>query len=302
MSQLFRNSPLDESIGSLLDEVRYPKEFPQDVLNQLIVRSSESVPYLLNHVQDPEHAYYLDLACGDSTPFICLYLLAYLREPKACPAMLDLLRFQNDDFHEFWGDILFEDMPRILYSVYDGNIQALVDFVFDASAHDHARAVVLDTLGILSGFGEIDAKVLPDTLRRLYTLDVNDENHFVMVSFVCLVRDIQLHELEQEATALLNGPLFNYDSPANLRKALACNAEEAIAAFRNSNRNHPITDLESDMSWWLDKIMKNNSEGEALGMNHPQISEPVVREAAKVGRNDPCPCGSGKKFKKCCGA
>ncbi len=28
---------------------------------------------------------------------------------------------------------------------------------------------------------------------------------------------------------------------------------------------------------------------------------PVVRSGPKVGRNDPCPCGSGKKFKKCCG-
>ena len=28
--------------------------------------------------------------------------------------------------------------------------------------------------------------------------------------------------------------------------------------------------------------------------------EPFVREEKKVGRNDPCPCGSGKKFKKCC--
>ena len=27
----------------------------------------------------------------------------------------------------------------------------------------------------------------------------------------------------------------------------------------------------------------------------------VIREEAKVGRNDPCPCGSGKKYKKCCG-
>ena len=26
------------------------------------------------------------------------------------------------------------------------------------------------------------------------------------------------------------------------------------------------------------------------------------REAPKVGRNDPCPCGSGKKYKNCCGA
>ena len=34
----------------------------------------------------------------------------------------------------------------------------------------------------------------------------------------------------------------------------------------------------------------------------PKVATPVVRDAPKVGRNDPCPCGSGKKFKKCCGA
>ncbi|MGB1271568.1 MAG: SEC-C metal-binding domain-containing protein, partial [Endozoicomonas sp.] len=27
----------------------------------------------------------------------------------------------------------------------------------------------------------------------------------------------------------------------------------------------------------------------------------MVRDAPKTGRNDSCPCGSGKKFKKCCG-
>lgn len=36
-------------------------------------------------------------------------------------------------------------------------------------------------------------------------------------------------------------------------------------------------------------------DGELVG------EKPVVREAPKVGRNDPCPCGSGKKYKKCCG-
>ena len=33
----------------------------------------------------------------------------------------------------------------------------------------------------------------------------------------------------------------------------------------------------------------------------PQKQKPVVKKD-KVGRNDPCPCGSGKKYKKCCGA
>jgi preprotein translocase subunit SecA len=45
--------------------------------------------------------------------------------------------------------------------------------------------------------------------------------------------------------------------------------------------------------------------GSSSGQNEssaPQIATPVVRDAPKVGRNDPCPCGSGKKYKKCCGA
>ncbi|MEI6070186.1 MAG: preprotein translocase subunit SecA [Verrucomicrobiae bacterium] len=33
----------------------------------------------------------------------------------------------------------------------------------------------------------------------------------------------------------------------------------------------------------------------------PKIELPIKRELPKVGRNDPCPCGSGKKFKSCCG-
>jgi len=37
------------------------------------------------------------------------------------------------------------------------------------------------------------------------------------------------------------------------------------------------------------------------GQLPPERQAPFKREAPKVGRNDPCPCGSGKKFKKCCG-
>ncbi|MGH9649006.1 MAG: SEC-C metal-binding domain-containing protein, partial [Terriglobales bacterium] len=38
------------------------------------------------------------------------------------------------------------------------------------------------------------------------------------------------------------------------------------------------------------------------GSGDYQPVQQVVRNAARVGRNDPCPCGSGKKYKKCCGA
>ncbi|MCA9583063.1 MAG: SEC-C domain-containing protein, partial [Myxococcales bacterium] len=36
--------------------------------------------------------------------------------------------------------------------------------------------------------------------------------------------------------------------------------------------------------------------------HHHAPQAPVVRATPKVGRNEACPCGSGKKFKRCCGA
>ncbi len=39
----------------------------------------------------------------------------------------------------------------------------------------------------------------------------------------------------------------------------------------------------------------------AEGKEEPKSSRPVVRDDRKVGRNEPCPCGSGKKYKQCCG-
>ena len=40
---------------------------------------------------------------------------------------------------------------------------------------------------------------------------------------------------------------------------------------------------------------------EEMADQEKQAEQPFIREGAKVGRNDPCPCGSGKKFKQCHG-
>ncbi len=61
----------------------------------------------------------------------------------------------------------------------------------------------------------------------------------------------------------------------------------------------------------VDKVDINNDKAVKKWMQkHPEVLqggetvkvETVRREDPKVGRNDPCPCGSGKKYKKCCGA
>ncbi|PYJ11682.1 MAG: hypothetical protein DMF06_01870, partial [Verrucomicrobia bacterium] len=47
----------------------------------------------------------------------------------------------------------------------------------------------------------------------------------------------------------------------------------------------------------LSDDVSSNGDGSDLKLD----LAPVRRDTPKVGRNEPCPCGSGKKFKNCCG-
>ena len=74
-----------------------------------------------------------------------------------------------------------------------------------------------------------------------------------------------------------------------------------VAFYREDDEEHVLretsTFLKEDGRW---------TYSEQRSTIHRQVHDapqtPVKREGPKVGRNDPCPCGSGKKFKKCCGA
>ncbi len=51
----------------------------------------------------------------------------------------------------------------------------------------------------------------------------------------------------------------------------------------------------------IDSMRKPKEQSMTFSHGEPSARQPVKREGKKVGRNAPCPCGSGKKYKKCCG-
>jgi uncharacterized protein len=67
-----------------------------------------------------------------------------------------------------------------------------------------------------------------------------------------------------------------------------------------------ITEREGDAQVWLDalvpSLMDIRDHWRLRSADSGQHMGTLVRAAPKVGRNDPCPCGSGKKYKRCCGA
>lgn len=49
-------------------------------------------------------------------------------------------------------------------------------------------------------------------------------------------------------------------------------------------------------------LYRSDAFSNTLGIIEEDENKPQIDASAKIGRNDPCPCGSGKKYKKCCGA
>ena len=80
-----------------------------------------------------------------------------------------------------------------------------------------------------------------------------------------------------------------------------------LAAFENMlntlSKSAKSTGPDSGGSAGFDRFSAASSPAPQLDQpSAPTVAIPVVREEPKVGRNDPCPCGSGKKYKKCCAA
>ena len=74
-----------------------------------------------------------------------------------------------------------------------------------------------------------------------------------------------------------------------------------LQAFENLLRSLPQNLIQADIPG-LSRPQPAAAPPERDGEPQmPKIELPIKRELPKVGRNDPCPCGSGKKFKNCCG-
>lgn len=102
------------------------------------------------------------------------------------------------------------------------------------------------------------------------------------------------------------------DAMDQLRQGIGLRAygqEDPVRAYQNEG-----FDMFNEMthSIWEDTVrflyqvenpekVQRKKVAEPVSTNADEISKTIVNKEKKVGRNDPCPCGSGKKYKKCCG-
>jgi SWIM/SEC-C metal-binding protein len=74
-----------------------------------------------------------------------------------------------------------------------------------------------------------------------------------------------------------------------------------VVRVRSEERGQYIA-KECAMRGWQYIIGLGSDEPEDISDFEKAMNPPVPAQSDKIGRNDSCPCGSGKKFKRCCGA
>lgn len=107
------------------------------------------------------------------------------------------------------------------------------------------------------------------------------------------------------------------DVKAGMTYAHLADWAQAEDVFRSARRRAPYdTEREHATRLLINVLQKSGKTGEAQALRSEEealarereaeraarlsYAEPIVREGPKIGRNDPCPCASGKKHKKCC--
>ncbi len=105
-------------------------------------------------------------------------------------------------------------------------------------------------------------------------------------------------EFKRESFELFQSLLYNikYDVIRTLSRMQLENPEELAAAERKRR-----AEAEQQMQFQHAQANELGASATDVAEQQPLRAAPFVRDDRKVGRNEPCPCGSGKKYKQCCG-
>ena len=297
------------------------RPFPREAAAEAIARREESTPFLLaaleRTVSDPEAA----VAEEDGMlHYFALYLLAQFRERRAYGAAVKIARHRLVE--DLLGDTVTEGLGAILASVSRGDPGSIQSLVEDENAYEYARGAGIEALGGLCRNGLWPRAALSDYLSELYAGRLKRENSHVWNISVAVSSDFGMEEHLEAIRALFEEGLTdpNFDDFASVQRRI----RSGIDADIDPRPYRLIDDAVSEMKSWycfgqsasaIERREKDGEEesGSELGRSEfsshgsfesgrPRLDWRTFRRTEpKVGRNDPCPCGSGEKYKKCCG-
>ena len=299
---------------------KYDCEINQSILKEILALPHETlVADLETLLQDSVNRYHYIVDNEDEEtviyfPIHALMLLAELKSEKSLPLILDVLSYDYD-FLDFWfGEFTTESLWIVFYRLIENNLDTLKTFLVTPGIDTYVKSAVSSTFLQLFYHQKITKDELSVIYQEIFKAFLNADLNGNLIDSDLLsfmisdTVDMGLTELK-----LIIKQLFakNY-----VNEGIGGNYQDIVYDFANKLQNEEKKEVSTIFEYYdeLMEVWPRNEERTKILKQKPPIpkddefartlaqfaSQTTPLVSNKVGRNDPCPCGSGKKYKKCC--
>ncbi len=299
---------LDE-IMRTLDEAH--DELPEEALRMAQANREAIIPRLIHAIESATAETARGHAVTGNAHFFALFLLTEFQVREAWPAIRALLKLPGEGAFELYGDLITESLSSVLAVFLDNDPDQLDTLISDQSINEYIRWEGLSTYKHLVRDQRLTRDEAVARLHQhLKTALTNRETPFAsfvvttLVDYAAPGTEADLRAAFRQRlvdTTIINERKLDEEfaaGEAGVQRRLALCSKTGVAdtveflrPWYTRDESRGWTDPEEDAFHW--DIEEDPDE------RHPTTT--IRNSGPQVGRNDPCPCGSGRKFKKCCG-
>jgi hypothetical protein len=312
---------LDEIIRQL--DAAYNR-LPKNALHACQAHRELAIPRLINVLQDAVRLGQDGAVRAGNAPIFALFLLAEFEATESLPVVMEFLKLPSDIPNELLGDAISEDLPRILAILAGHRPDLLDELIREPEVNESIRWSAITANLHLVRDGRLPRHDVVARLRGHLRHATSLEDVFITGPLMDALVRLNANEaraefeeaFEQDAVEKafwgdlsdLTGEL-RPDEPdwCDFDRLTPTNVADAVEEMRHWHWSDPDDMqrkqfLSSDI-WPF--AGDNQDRPPPLLLVHDDDSPPyepsnIRHDSPRVGRNDPCPCGSGKKYKKCC--
>ncbi len=253
-----------------------------------------------------------------------LFLMAEIGDESSLPVMLDMLRQKPEYLEFYFGDHITETFWEIILKLGIQQTDLLERFILEGNYYEFARSAVTSAMKQIALHFPDKKEVIINWYKSTFQffLENKDNNSLIDTGFISSMVsdmvDLRVSSLESLIVELYReklieeyyiGPLENITKELRFGMVQPYYKKEICSIFDRynyilNNWAGYKDDDELDYDDFEDELDDDDFDFEDSDNEDDvvlEVTQPLVRSEPKIGRNDPCSCGSGKKYKKCHG-
>lgn len=304
------NVEINEVVAELDQE--YTGKLPEQAIREVQRRSAEITPYLIELIRTASDTVRQGQVPKGNGHLFALFLLAEFRAKEALPAILESVTLPGEGPFDLYGDSITEDLNRILAVLMDDDSWQLDGLINNPAVNEYVRWSAASTYRYLVRDGLITRDDAVQRLHEDLRVAIANRDKMGASGIVAELDTYAPHEALEDIKEAFRLRLVDRQIVhlSSIEKHIA-KGESWIQEELSHCPPSGIEDTLLELSQWSayqrpvpNTILLDSEpdwEDESGFDDDFQSLAQSTNGKPRVGRNEPCPCGSGKKFKKCCG-